>query len=191
MKNISPAAVDYFNAFVQLLPPGPAWGVADSADASGLIDGLSQEFGRLQAAADGLIDEADPRTTYQLLPDFNRIFGLSSAATIAQQRLALQAQMTAQGGQTDAYFVALAATAGYSITISHYPVFTMRSKVNDPMLGPAWAYAFLVHAPANTVLAWSVLSGVGDALAVWGNTALEALINKHKPAHTVALFSYS
>lgn len=190
-------ADDYFNEFLALLPAGPAWSVQDSANATALIEGLVQEFERVQLAADGLLNEADPRSTYQLLGDYERIFGLPTACmagitqSLDQRRAALVAQMISQGGQSPAYYVALAAAAGFTITITEFRPFTVASTVATPIYGDGWAYAFQINAPLNTIAVFDVTSSVADALRTWGNNLLECLINRYKPAHTVALFSYS
>ena len=168
---MSQNAADYFNQFTALLPFGPAWNVEESSDITALIQGLVQEFSRVQLAADGLVTEADPRTTYQLLPDYQRIFGLSPSATITQSRNALVSQMTSQGGQTVAYLVRLAEAAGFPITISMFSPFTVKSTVNSHLLGASWAYAFQVNAPYAAETAFTVAGGVNEALNSWGNAA--------------------
>ena len=102
----------------------------------------------------------------------------------------LVSQMTSQGGQTVAYLVRLAEAAGFPITISMFSPFTVKSTVNSHLLGASWAYAFQVNAPYAAETAFTVAGGVNEALNSWGNAALEALINRYKPAHTVPIFSY-
>lgn len=192
------SASDYYAEFLALLPPGPAWSVEDSANAAALIAGLTQEFARVKAAADGLAGEADPRTTFLLLADFQRIFGLPTACmanisqSLAQQRQALVAQMNNTGGQSPAYFIALAAAAGFTITIKEFFTATVLSTVNAPLNGAAWAYAWQVNASLTSpVTDATVASAVSDPLRSWGNALLECLINRYKPAHTSVYFNYT
>jgi uncharacterized protein YmfQ (DUF2313 family) len=63
--------------------------------------------------------------------------------------------------------------------------------VDDVIWGPDWAYAWQINAPLNTVVSFLANSGVDEALCLWGNTLLECLINRFKPAHTIAISAYS
>lgn len=92
-----------------LLPSGPAWTRAPDAVLTTLLDALAQEFARVDVRADELIAELDPRTTTELLEDWERAFGLPApcmpaSQTLADRRAALWAKMTAIGGQSRAYY---------------------------------------------------------------------------------------
>lgn len=189
------SAADYRNQLAALLPQGPAWAL-DEAAAGNLLDAWAEEFARIHGRINQLIDEADPRLTYELLTDYERIFGLPTDCmagidqTLEQRRNALLSQMTSIGGQSRQYFIDLAAAAGFLITITEFRPFTVGMSVADPIYGPDWAYAWQVNAGAATVRWFSVVSGVGEPLAAWGNELLECLIRRFKPAHTVVIFSY-
>jgi uncharacterized protein YmfQ (DUF2313 family) len=190
-------AADYFRALKALLPFGPAWDLDNDSMASKQIDAWSQEFARVQARADALGEEADPRITYELLPDYERIFGLPTDCmsgvnqTLQQRHNALVSQMTSVGGQSRQYFIDLAAAAGFAITITEFTPFTVGMTVADPLYGTDWRFAWQVNASLNTVTHFTVASGVNEALGTWGNNLLECLINRYKPAHTIAIFSYT
>lgn len=190
-------AADYLRALKALLPFGPAWDLDDDSVALKQLDAWSQEFARVQACADALGEDADPRLTYELLADYERIFGLPAdcmsgvSQSLEQRRNALVAQMTSMGGQSRAYFIALALSAGFTITITEFRPFNVGMTVADPIYGEDWAYAWQVNAPLNTVTSFLVTSGVNEALGAWGNNLLECLITRFKPAHTIVLFAYS
>ena len=185
-------AADFYDELSELLPSGPAW----ETDRNILLEAWADEFNRIQAHADNLIGEADPRTTYDLLADYERIFGLPSVCmynvtqSVQQRQAALVTQMTSVGGQSIAYFIALALSAGFIITITEFRPFSVGGTVADVIWGPDWAYAWQVNAPAVTVTYFLVTSGVSEPLAAWGNTLLECLLTRFKPAHTVLIFSY-
>jgi uncharacterized protein YmfQ (DUF2313 family) len=189
-------AADFKNQLANLLPAGPAWDL-DGSSAEQFLDAWAEEFFRAQARAAALITEADPRSTFDLLPDYERIFGLPTDCmigvdqTLAQRRNALLAQMTSIGGQSRQYFIDLAAAAGFVITITEFKPFSVGGTVDDVLWGPDWAYAWQVNAPPETVTYFRVTSGVNEALASWGNNLLECLINRFKPAHTIAIFAYA
>ena len=191
------SAADYFNELAALLPQGPAWAIDEPSTLTLFLDAWSQEFARVQARAEALGEEADPRTTYELLPDYEALFGLPTACmsgiaqSVQQRRQALQAQMISGGGQSIAYYIALALAAGFVITITEFRPWTVGMTIDLPLYGSDWAYAWQVNAPLNTISYFTMSSAVDEALAMWGNNLLECIINRFKPAHTVVLFAYS
>lgn len=68
-----------------LLPPGKLWRMVASTLADFLL-ACAQELARVDARADALIEEADPRTTTELLPDFELDLGLIASGTLADRR---------------------------------------------------------------------------------------------------------
>jgi uncharacterized protein YmfQ (DUF2313 family) len=111
--------------------------------------------------------------------------------TLQQRRNALVAQLTGIGDQSRQYFIDLAASAGFTITITEFRPFTVGSRVNDPIYNEIWRFAWQVNAPQTTVEWFTVTSGVNEGLRSWGNQLLECLISRLKPAHTKVLFAYS
>lgn len=189
-------ADDYYRQLVALLPSGPAWSVEESNFAAQLLSGFAQELARIQARADALIEEADPRSSYELLCDFERNFGLPTDCmagidqSLQQRRKALVSQMVGVGGQSRAYFIGLAAAAGFTITITEFRPYTVGMTVADPLYGDDWAYAWQVNAPSASVVNFTVASGVDESLSAWGNNLLECLLRRCKPAHTILNFAY-
>lgn len=189
-------ANDFYNQLKALLPPGPAWDDGQSAIASKLLLACADELVRINADIDRLVDEADPRTTLQLLPDYERIFGLptdcmaGSDQTLQQRRAALLSQMVSVGGQSRAYFIALAASAGYTITITEFRPHTVMSGVDVPIYGMEFAFIWQVNGAVSAPPQYStVLSGVNEPLAVWESNLLTCLLNRFKPAHTQIIFN--
>lgn len=191
-------ATDYLAQLQALLPQGPAWPREADAALTKLLLAWADELSRVDGRAADLVEEADPRTTSELLADWERVAGLPDACvealagtqTTAQRRAALVAKLTTIGGQSPAYFVALAAALGYTVTITEYKTFTVRSKVNDPLNDTPWRFTFTVTAPLNTVRRFNVRSPVNEPLAAWGNELLECVISRLKPAHSHVLFAY-
>ena len=190
-------ASDYYLELAALLPPGPAWDLDAPSVLTKFLDAWSQELARIQARADSLATEADPRTTNEVLADYERIFGLPTdcmvgiTQTLEQRHNMLMAQMTGMGGQSISYFINLAASAGYTITITEFTASTVAMTVADAIVGGDWTATWQVNAVLNTVTNFLADSLVDEALGSWGNTQLECLINRFKPAHTHALFSYT
>ena len=191
-------AADYQAQLQALLPQGFAWPRQADAALTKLLLAWADEMARIDGRAADLAEEADPRTTAELLADWERVAGLPDpcvaalgiSQTAAQRRAALVAKLTTIGGQSAAYYITLAASLGYTITITEYKTFTVRSKVNDPLNDLPWRFVFTVNAPLNTVRRFTVRSAVNEPLADWGNELLECVINRLKPAHTHVLFAY-
>lgn len=190
-------AADYLNELKALLPSGPAWDFDSASTNAKLLDAWSQELARIQASADYLIEQADPRITVDLLYDYERIFGLPTdcmtgiAQSLTQRHNTLITQMTGVGSQSRAYFIALALSAGFVITITEFSAFNVGMTVVDLITGPDWEYAWQINAPTVTAIVFYVTGGVDEALTMWGNNLLECLINRYKPAHTVVIFAYA
>lgn len=170
----------------QLLPPGHVWNLEPDSLTSRLLAATADEFARVSRRANELIAETDPRTATETLPDWERVLGLPDEivteipATVAGERLAITQKMIAQGGQTPAYFVSLAAACGYSVTISdQYAAQLMRigKRIGARLFAAPWAYAWTVNVSPAT----------GPALTT---AQLEAAIRKAAPAHTVVVFNY-
>lgn len=191
-------AAEYLAQLQALLPQGFAWPRQADAALTKLLLAWADELARIDGRAADLVEEADPRTTAELLADWERVAGLPDSCvvaygvtqTAAQRRDALVAKLTTIGGQSAAYYIALAARLGYTITITEYKTFTVRSKVNDPLNDLPWRFVFTVNAPLNTVRRFTVRSAVNEPLAAWGNELLECVISRLKPAHTHVLFAY-
>lgn len=189
-------ADDYYRQLKALLPPGPAWDMEQSVYASQLLTAWAQELIRIYARAQALVEEADPHTTFELLEDYERIFGLptdcmaGSAQTLDQRRQALISQMVSVGGQSRAYFIALAAAVGYTITITEFRPHTVMSDVNTAIYGLEFAYIWQVNGANLTAGSYlTVLGSVTDPLAVWGSNLITCLFNRLKPAHTAIIFA--
>lgn len=195
---VSMTAADYRAQLQALLPQGPAWPREADAALTRLLAAWADELARVDGRAADLVEETDPRTTAELLADWERVGGLPDSCvaalagtqTTAQRRAALVGKLTTIGGQSAAYYIALAASLGYTITVTEYKTFTVRSKVNDPINDLPWRFVFTVSAPLDTVRRFTVRSAVNDPLAAWGNELLECVISRLKPAHAHVLFAY-
>lgn len=175
-------AADYLSLLQALLPPGKAWTRDPDAVLTALLVALAAELARVDARVDALQNETDPRTVGELLEEWETVFGLPDTCTgqlptLAQRRMALHGRVTAVGGASPAYFIAVAAAVGYTVTIDE--------QVDaDP-------YKWRVNAPATTVTEFRAGSGrAGEPLRSWGNQLLECAIIRLCPAHTQVIFAY-
>lgn len=189
-------AAQYLSQLQALLPRGGAWPREPDATLTRLLQALADELARVDGRAQVLIEEEDPRTTYEMLSDWERAFGLpetcaGAGETTQQRRNALVAKVTGIGGQSRQYFIDLAEQLGYEITITEFDPFTVGDTVDDEIYGELWQFAWQVNAPQESITPFLATSSVDDPLGAWGNEQLECAINRLKPAHTTALFAYS
>jgi hypothetical protein len=85
----------YARMLEALLPPSKVWlrvgVVQDALLASG------DELERVDIRARELLEESDPRTADELLPDFERVLGLASTGTLAARRALVVARLLHRG----------------------------------------------------------------------------------------------
>jgi len=119
----------YAQGLANLLPKGLAWPRHADAVQTKVIKGLTKVWGFVDSrAADLLERESDPRLTIELLPDWERNWGLpdpcySAPLSIAERQNALVTRMTIEGSASRQFFIDQAANIGYNITITEYRPF--------------------------------------------------------------------
>lgn len=200
---MSRPAEDYAGQLRQLLPRGAAWTMAPDGVFAGLLLGLGEGLARADARAGQLLDEADPRTTLELLEDWERLAGLPDTCTgrpddTGERQVALHQKLTGIGGQNAASFIELAARIGYQISIEEHGAAQVDMRCGGPANGPDWAFAWTVHVlpfegwlEESDFLAYAqVGDGVGVRIVGFGSLDLECVISRAAPAHTNVLFAY-
>jgi uncharacterized protein YmfQ (DUF2313 family) len=178
-----------------LLLPKPYEGTGEVLAAS-----LAAEGAALDAAhslAQAVAEAISPAGAGGLwLADWERVLGLPDTCaggygqTQAERMAAALSKIRQRGGQSRAYFISVAATLGYAITIEEFDVYTCDSGCDQPINDEPWRFAWRVRAPETTVREFSCDSGCDDPLSSWGNALLECVINRLKPAHTFVQFAY-
>jgi uncharacterized protein YmfQ (DUF2313 family) len=178
--------------------------------------GLSDYWGFVDSRAADLLEiESDPRLTHELLPDWERAWGLPDPCfpetpSEEDRRKMLVFKMTLLGGQSRAFFEKLQEWAGYPIQISEWaPFMAGVSEVGDTRyeyddtglyrwyLGEEQnRYYFFINAD-TAVLEWFRCGapysqcGKHHHLEIITQSPLECLIQRWKPCHTEMEFSYA
>lgn len=191
------SAQDFLSAFLRLLPRGRAWSDNPNSVEAQSLAPLMPIYQRQAARAAYLLQDAFPVAPVELLPEWEYTLGLpdpcagpSPSLQVRQQQVA--ARFVAAGGQTPAYFINVAATLGYPITITEFTPFRVGQPVGQPLYGDAWTHTWQLNAPTFTIKRFEVgHDTVGEALASWGNTVLQCELNRLRPAQTTLLFNYS
>lgn len=193
----------YARQMAQLLPKGPAWAFAPDGIFARLLLAMAAEFARVDSRALDLIDEADPRTTLELLPDWERVAGLPDTCTGApeetnERQVALHQKLVGIGGQNRAAFIEIASRLGYAIVIEEHRPCRVGMRCGAPANGQDWAFAWTVHVqPFEGYFEESSFiahAKAGDPAGVrvrgFGALDIECVIRRAAPAHTHVLFAY-
>lgn len=128
-RHVRRSGEDYFRAFLSLLPVGQAWPREPEGTLWRACRGLALYWGWIDGRAGDLLErESDPRKTIELLPDWERAWGLPdpclpSATTIGERQRMLVTKMTWMGGQSRAYFENLMKWLGFEISIKEFSPF--------------------------------------------------------------------
>jgi uncharacterized protein YmfQ (DUF2313 family) len=173
----------YADQLLQLAPPGKAW-PRDRGSMLGLLClAFGDEFGRLDARALRLIEEADPRTTNEMLADWERFTALPDPAiptpvTLGDRRAALATRLLSRGDPRPAAFIALVAIYGFTATITtHTPFCADVGHADDLVYDSAsifW-WELTIEAPIGTPTP---------------QVALEHFVRRAIPDHTYVTFNY-
>ena len=201
MNLVAPTAEDFLWQFQRLLPRGRiwhrGWGTTQAAD----LLTLMPTWVRLNGRANDLIVDAFPCTTRELLPEWEATLGLPDPcvepplSTIQQRVAAVCAKFRARGGQSVPYFLELAESLGYDVSITTYQPFRVGiNRVSEPLYGPEWAFAWKVtiHGLPDVAIYFRVgTSTVGERLRTVRSNTLQCIFESIKPAHTEIVWSYT
>ena len=193
-------AEHYAEQLQALLPPGPAWDPERVPEVQQLIAGLSHEFARIDGRAFDLLNEMDPATVSELVPDWERVMNLPDPCLglkplFEDRRLSVRQRLVAVGGQNAAFYVGIAVSQGYpdaSVTEFRAPRMG-RSRFGQAHFG-TWNAQFM----------WTLDTGGRQRLgrrfgaSYWGErfgvnpgTAIECLIRRAAPAHGIEFVNFN
>lgn len=175
---------------LRLLFPAEIVGVFDD---DLLLEG--KQLDMAQDSAEILLSEMYPDRAYDLLPDWERVCGLSpqADAPLQSRRDAVLRKLRERGGLSRAYFIDLAASFGWVITIDELSAFMAGwNRAGDPVYLEGVRWIWQINVFSGSVYSFrSGLSVAGERLAWWvENDVLEALFEDLKPAHTAVFFRY-
>jgi uncharacterized protein YmfQ (DUF2313 family) len=211
-KHIRRSGDDYGEAFQALMPRGQAWPRDKRSTPRRVCDALAFFWGYVDGrVADLLERESDPQKTVELLPEWERAFGLPEecfpdAQTIGERQRMLVTKMTWQGGQSRQYFIDIMEWLGFRITIREWsPFMAGISRCGDTTPPGEANYRWEIGAPEMRFvweaqvgymgLVW-FRAGAGQAgadphLQFRNPLEVECLLMRWKPAHTWLRFNYT
>ncbi|TJZ78798.1 YmfQ family protein [Chitiniphilus eburneus] len=191
-------AEDYRQQLSALLPLGLAWPREPDSTLQRVLGAFGAGLAGVDSRSNELLRETYPPTSYELLADWERIAGLPDecsllgSQTVQERRNAVAAKLAATGGQSRNYFINVAARYGHpNATITEYRARRYgHSRLGQRYGGWRWQFVWQLRLPVIPVVPRECGDPFGEPFQTWGDTQLECMINKLKPAHTWVLFSY-
>lgn len=176
-----------------LLPPVSYAPTGAALQAELLAEGKALDISL--ASADWVQGAITPFFAEQLLPDWERVCGITPSADAAyQQRLqAVLAKLAETGGLSIPYFTRLASSLGYTITIVELEPFRAGiNRAGDPLWVEdiQWVWQVVVASQSRSYLFRAGQSVAGERLTSFGDPVIESVISDLKPAHTFVYFAY-
>lgn len=191
---------DYLSQALALLPEGPAWPKEPTAVLTSFWRASVDPLARASNRMCDLLPESIPCFSVDLLPEWERVYGLPdpcvpAAQTLQERQLALCEKDMAEGGQSRAHFEAVAAALGYEIEIAEFRpfVFGLSQCGLNELGGPELRFFWRVRVPGARVTWFRFgLSELGiDPLAKIARAEdLECRLRELMPAHSEIIFSY-
>ena len=166
---------DALSAVLALLPPGDALTRNSDSQIAKILRVHARAIARLEALAEFVVADIDPRSTTSFLADWERVLGLPDCGSLAgsqpERRAEVLEKYTREGDLTAASLIAAAEIAGFTITIS------------EPLASPEQHY-FDVNLASLTVMPFRAgESRSGESLGSFGDARLTCLLDARKPAH--------
>lgn len=195
-------SADYLAQLIALQPPGPALPRDAESVWIRLLGALAEEPGRVEKRAEDLAREADPRSTNELLTDWERVCGLPGECapkdgvnSLQVRRAAIVAALNRLGGQSRAFFHHLAELAGVEIEITEYRPFVCGLSCCGEVLNGPEEVRFCWHI---RIKGWRVIwfrcgeSECGESLCAFDLAEeLECLFRQAAPGHTELVVGYA
>lgn len=212
-------AASYAQGLNDLLPRGGAWPREPDHVLQKFVTGVAQIWGINfdVEAAQLLTQESDPRLTTMLLPDWERNWGLpdpclTPPSTFSERRKLLVSKMTELGGQSRPFFISLAKSLGYTVTVKEHSPFMcgisrcgdttdLNAEAGDSPFYPRWEIGppeiryYWSLTVSSVKLTWfrasSGQAGVDPHLKIGVPDDLVCIMRRYGPAHGVLVFDFA
>jgi uncharacterized protein YmfQ (DUF2313 family) len=186
-------------SLVSKIAPGFALGLRGGV-LDALFEAAADRLVTIEADAEAMMRETDPRSAYHLLPDFERVLGpdpcgrdLNTRSIEDRQRIAHQ-RWTATGGQNIPYMVSLAAKLGVAITVDEFwPTRTGNLRCGQRLRPEGTQFLWRINVPGLVAVVKfrTGASVTKHRLGTFNISDIECELRRVKPAHTVLVFNYA
>lgn len=151
----------------------------------------------VERSAQDVLNGVTPFTAVALLSDWERVLGLSvsNGMTIQARRQQIMTKLNETGGLSRSYFIRLAKSLGYNVTIDEPEPFRCgRNRCGDRLWIPEIVWVWIVNIQDGQVPVYRFRCGssaTGERLMSFGQNMLESIFRDLKPAHTQVVFNYA
>ncbi|WP_426056873.1 YmfQ family protein [Janthinobacterium sp. PSPC2-1] len=189
---------DFVSILQKLLPTGAAWPRSPGASITRLLAALAHMAATFDLRLQLLLDELNPDTSFQLLPEWEAFTGACGSCCIEpgsmkDRRARVISKLTEQGSLSKAYFLQLAADLGYQdTTITEFRPTHCEMTCEVPVVNEAWRFVWMVNLPheENNYSMFRANSPADSLIDAYDFGALECRFMQLKPAHTNVIFTY-
>lgn len=151
---------------------------------------------RVEIKSDDVLNGITPFFAVSLLSDWERVLALNvdNSMTLQQRRQQVLAKINATGGLSRKYFINLAKSLGYNITIDEPEPFRAGvGRAGDRIWIPEIIWVWIVNIDDAQVPVYRFRAGsslAGERLMTFGQNMIENIFQDLKPAHTQVVFNY-
>ncbi|XYX39858.1 YmfQ family protein [Candidatus Erwinia dacicola] len=176
-----------------LLPDGYA---RDGKRLNAELQAEGNMLASVERSAQDVLNGVTPFTAVALLSYWERVLGLSvsNGMTIQARRQQIMAKLVETGGLSRSYFIRLAKSLGYDVTIDEPEPFRCgRNRCGDRLWIPEIVWVWIVNIQDGQVPVYRFRCGssaTGERLMSFGQNMLESIFRDLKPAHTQVVFNY-
>lgn len=188
-------AAAYLAQLKHLLPRGAAWLAEAGAPLEDVLAAWADEFARLDGRIEDLRLESDPVRAVELLPDWERVLGLTSLTagySLLERQQAAGMRLIENGDVSSPGWIARAAKLGHAITLGTRPAMVCGLSVCGDELAP-FTVRDVLEVTTPVTLTHPAECGAlvcGDTLGSYDTQRLEHEMNRLKQAHTLLQFHY-
>jgi uncharacterized protein YmfQ (DUF2313 family) len=181
------SASDYLGAMQALMPRGRIWSRDAATVQTKVLAGLTASYETQNARANNLLVDGFPKTSNELLPEWEASLGLPSAAagpapTLLARQTLVVARFIGAGGISIPCFTQYAALLGFPVAIKgHAPFRCGQSRCGQALGGPEQMYAVTMSTPAAT----------STPFGAYGPAVLQSEIQRLAPPYSVLKFLFS
>lgn len=202
----------YLDLLLSLLPKGQI-SIEKDSNLSKVLNACAAELATVDMHARKLIEESDPRTTLEIISEYETVAGLPDECdhgvtnTLQERRTRLTQKLTKLGGQSRPYYLEIAQELGYQIQIREFKPFRCgESEITDiSMASDDYGTITELCTVESDIFFWEVevdgdrttwfragesQCGIDSMLQLDRATDLECILNQLKPAHTHLQFIY-
>jgi len=194
-----PTVEDYQHQLKQLHPRGKLWTslLRDDSVYSKFLKGIATEFARIDGRVSDLLDEADPRSTVELLPGWEQGFDIPGVcgymgASVEERQQILTSKVIEEAKDSNQELIDVAERIDFApASITEYESHSVDSNVDMPLYDENQRFVITLLATEKPVNAFNVDDDVDNSLGEFlPREKLICAIRERAPAHIFVLFEF-